>query len=127
MNNRHKRRAELARIRRETGGVLLTWLVDAQDPSLQKASPILVHAAHRWCENLQAAPRHCICCLSLIWERREVGALLLSAPPNGTTSASVNPVCNRCWADRHLDEIEQAATDVLRAVVPNGHFEPLAL
>jgi len=40
-------------------------------------------------------------------------------------SASVNPVCNRWWADRLLDEIEQAATDVLRAVVPNGHFEPL--
>jgi hypothetical protein len=51
VNNRHKRRAELARFRRETGGVLLTWLVDAHDPSLQKASPILVHAAHRWCEN----------------------------------------------------------------------------
>jgi hypothetical protein len=126
VNNRYKRRAELARFRRETGGVLLTWLVDTHDPSLQKASPILVHAAHRWCENLPAAPRHCICCLSLIWERREVGALLLSAPPNATTSASVNPVCNRCWADRPLDEIEQAATDVLRAVVPNGHFEPLA-
>src|SRR5262245_37209626 len=85
VNNRHKRRAELARFRRETGGVLLTWLVDAHDPSLQKESPILVHAAHRWCENLPAAPRHCICCLSLIWDRREVGELLLSMPVNSTS------------------------------------------
>src|SRR5215470_6091335 len=85
----------------------------------------LVGAAHLWCENLLAAPRHCICCLSLIWNRREVGALLLSMPMNATNSMSVNAVCARCWAHQALDEIEHATTDVLRAVVPNGHFEAL--
>jgi len=125
MNNRHKRRAEFARFRRETGGALLTWLVDANDPAMRETPPLLVGAAHLWCENLLAAPRHCICCLSLIWNRREVGALLLSMPMNATNSMSVNAVCARCWAHQALDEIEHAATDVLRAVVPNGHFEAL--
>jgi len=125
VNNRHKRRAELARFRRETGGALLTWLVDANDPAMREAPPLLVRAAHLWCENLPASPRHCICCLTLIWNRREVGALLLSMPVNATSSMSVNAVCNRCWADQPLDEIELAATDVFRAVVPNGYFEAL--
>src|SRR5215510_667809 len=114
MNNRHKRRAEYAQFRRETRGALLTWLLDAND-----------RAAHHWCANLPAAPRHCICCLSLNWDQREPGALLLSAPPNAV-SVSINAVCNRCWANQPLDEIEYAATEVLRGDVPNGHFEPLS-
>ena len=125
MNNRHQRRAEFSRFRRETGGGLLTWLVDAKDPSLHKAPPLLVRAAYQWCEELPAVPRHCICCLSLIWDRREVGGLLLSKPHNAIGRAAINAVCNRCWADRPLDEIEHAATEVLRAVVPKGQFDPL--
>jgi hypothetical protein len=125
MNNRHKRRAEYAQFRRETRGALLTWLLDANDPSLHKAPPLVVRAAHHWCANLPTEPRHCICCLSLIWDQRAVGGLLLSATLN-TTSASINAVCNRCWAAQRLDEIENAATEVLRAAVPNGHFEPLS-
>ena len=125
MNNRHKRRAEYARFRRETRGALLNWLVDANDPSLHEAPSLVVRAAYHWCANLPAAPRHCICCLSLIWDQRELGALLLSAPPNAV-SASINAVCSRCWADQPLDEIEQAATEVLRGAVPNDHFEPLS-
>jgi len=54
-----------------------------------------------------------------------VGGLSLSAPPNAP-SASINAICNRCWADQPLDEIEHAATEVLRGAVPNGHFEPLS-
>ena len=122
MNNRHKRRAEYARFRRQTRGGLLTWLVDANDPSLHEAPPKMVRAAHQWCENLPTEPRHCICCLSLIWDQRVVGALLLSAPPNAV-SVSINAVCNRCWADQPLDGIEHAATEVLRGAVPNGNFE----
>jgi len=125
VNNRHSRRAELVRFRRESGGGLLTWLVDANDPSLHKAPPLLVRAAYEWCEDLPAAPRHCICCLSPMWDRREVGGLLLSKPHNAIGRAAINAVCNRCWADQPLDEIEYAATEVLRAVVPNGNFEPL--
>jgi hypothetical protein len=122
MYNRHRRRAEVSRFRRETRGALFTWLLDARDPSLQEAPPLVVRAASYWCANLATEPRHCICCLSLIWEQREVGGLLLSAPPNAT-SASINAVCSRCWVDQPLDEIEHAATEVLRAAVPNGNFE----
>jgi hypothetical protein len=39
VNNRHKRRAELARFRRETGGALLTCLVDANDPAMREVPP----------------------------------------------------------------------------------------
>ena len=80
VNNRRKRRAEISRFRR--AGMLVTWLMDANDPSLHEVPPLLLRAAQMWCEDLPAAPRHCICCLLLIWERREVGALLLSKPPN---------------------------------------------
>jgi len=45
VNNRHKRRAEIARFRRETGGALLTWLVDANDPTMHEAPPLVVRAA----------------------------------------------------------------------------------
>jgi len=45
VNNRHKRRAEIARFRRETGGALLTWLVDANDPIMHEAPPLVVRAA----------------------------------------------------------------------------------
>jgi hypothetical protein len=126
MNNRRNRRAELARFRCETGAGLVTWLVDANDPSLHKAPPLLVRAAFQWCEVLPAAPRHCICCLSLIFDQHEVGGLLLSKPHNAIGSAAINAVCNRCWAGQPLDEIEHAATEVLRAVVPKGNFEPLS-
>jgi hypothetical protein len=125
MNNRQTRRADVARFRRDTRGGLLTWLVDANDPSLHEAPPQVVRASYYWCTNLPTEPRHCICCLSLIWDQREVGALLLSASPNAA-SVSINAVCNRCWADQPLDEIEHAATEVLRGAVPNGHFEPLS-
>jgi len=40
MNNRHKRRAEFARFRRETGGALRTWLVDANDPRDARGAPV---------------------------------------------------------------------------------------
>jgi hypothetical protein len=99
--------------------------LDANDSALHEPPPLLVRATQLWCENLPAAPRHCICCLSLIWDRREFGALLLSMPVDAMNSTSVNAVCNRWWADQHLDEIEHAATDALRAVIPNGHFETL--
>jgi hypothetical protein len=122
VNNRRNRRAEIARFRR--AGVLVTWLMDAKDPSLHDVPPLLARAAHLWFEDLPAAPRNCICCLCLVWGRREVGGLLLSTPPNAI-GASINAVCNRCWADQTLDEIEHAATEVLRAVVPKGNFEPL--
>jgi len=67
MNNRHKRRAEFARFRRETRAALLTWLLDANDASLQEAPPPVVRAAYPWCANLPTESRQCICCLSLIW------------------------------------------------------------
>ena len=115
----------MARFRRETGGGLVTWLVDTRDPSLNKAPPLLVRAAYRWCEELPTAPRHCICCLSFVGDRREVGGLLLSKPHNAIGRVAINAVCHRCWVDQPLDEIERAATEVLRAVVPMGQFEPL--
>ena len=114
----------MARFRRETGGGLVTWLVDTKDPSLHKVPPLLVRATYHWCEQLPGAPCHCICCLSLIWERQGVGGLLLSKPYNEIGRVAINAVCNRCWADQPLDEIEHAATEVLRAVVPKGQFEP---
>jgi hypothetical protein len=53
VNNRQKRRAEIARFRR--AGVLVTWLIDANDPSLHEVPPLLARAAHLWCEDLPAA------------------------------------------------------------------------
>jgi len=49
----------------------------------------------------------------------------LSKPHNAIDRVAINAVCNRCWADQPLDEIEHAATEVLRTVVPNGRFEAL--
>ena len=119
MNNRHKRRAEYAQFRRETPGALLTWLLDGNDPSLHKAPPLVVRAAHHWCGG--APPLHLL--------------FIAHLGPTGTGCTVIertaecgecDAVCNRCWANQRLDEIEQAATEVLRGAVPNGNFEPLS-
>ena len=48
------------------------------------------------------------------FQNAEQGADGRDAPANAI-SASINAVCNRCWADQTLDEIKHAATEVLRA------------
>ncbi|CUU17587.1 hypothetical protein ABIB94_008423 [Bradyrhizobium sp. JR7.2] len=120
--NRHARRSELARYRRETSGALLTYLVDVDQPL---DVPILKNAARSWLDALPRRMRSCIVCSGLIWERQRVGWLLLSVPAvPKPPAASVCGICIEC-ADLPLAALERAATTALQAAVPGGRFAPM--
>ena len=121
--NRHARRSELSRYRRETGGTLNTFLVDPDQPL---DVPILRNAARSWLDALPRRMRACIVCSGLMWERQRVGWLLLSVPvvPPKPPAASVCGICCEC-ADLPLAALEAAATTALQTAVPGGRLAPL--
>ncbi|MET4277157.1 MULTISPECIES: hypothetical protein [unclassified Bradyrhizobium] len=120
--NRHARRSELARYRRETSGALLTYLIDVDQPL---DLPILQNAARSWLDALPRRLRSCIVCSGLMWERQRVGWLLLSVPAvPKPPAASVCGICTEC-ADLPLPALERAATVALRTAVPGGRLAPL--
>jgi hypothetical protein len=122
---RHERRVDIARFRRDASRALLTYLIEPNDGALIEA-PLLRRAAHHWLDALPARVRHCIVCNLWIVNRHEVGALLMSTPDTiRPTSVGTAAVCSNCWnADLPAEALERAAESVLRAVIPNGRFEP---
>lgn len=64
MSNRHHRRADLAKIKRNTPGALLTYLVEPDDPALD-GMPLLKAAAGDWTGRLEDG-RHCLICSSYL-------------------------------------------------------------
>lgn len=63
MSNRHHRRADLAKIERNTPGALLTYLVEPDEPALD-GMPLLKAAAGHW-TGLEDG-RHCLICSSYL-------------------------------------------------------------
>lgn len=124
MSNRHERRASVARYKRECGGGLITYLVDV---NLEALPQLLACARGWWLDALPSMvpPRHCFACRACLWDRKDVGALLFSTPSLPASVTSINAICNRCWTDRPIEEIECGATKLLRSVIPGGHFEAL--
>jgi hypothetical protein len=125
MSNRHQRRAELADFKREASQSLLTYLVEPNDPALDRM-PLLRAAADNWLDALSVRVRHCIICNVWLVNPQHVGALLLSTPATSKpTSAGTAAVCRTCWdADLPVDVLERACASVLQSAVPNGRFEP---
>jgi hypothetical protein len=120
--NRHARRSELSRYRRETGGTLNTFLVDPDKPL---DVPILQNAARSWLDALPRRMRACIVCSGLLWERQRVGWLLLSVPAvPKPPAASVCGICIEC-VDVPMQALEKACAVALQTAVPGGRFEPL--
>jgi hypothetical protein len=120
---RHERRADLARYRRETSGVLVTYLVPPNDRALDTI-PLLRRATDAWLEALAVKVRSCIVCSSWLVNRHHVGAVLLSTPTVMPRAASVCGVCRECWeADLPADALERAALTALKVAIPGAHFE----
>ena len=120
-----KRRASVGRYKRESGGALITYLVDVE---LEPLPQLLACARGWWLDALSGIgpPRHCFACRACLLDRKDVGALLFSTPSLPASVTNINAACNRCWADQPFEEIERAAAKLLRTVVPGGHFEPLS-
>src|SRR4051812_22982769 len=109
---RHERRSDIARYRREAARVLLTYLVEPDDPAL---GGLLGRAARHWLDALSVRVRSCIVCCSCITDRRNVGLLLVSTPAVAKpTAASVCGICREC-ADLPLEALEHATTTALQA------------
>jgi hypothetical protein len=124
--NRHERRSDLARYRRETSGALLTYLVEPDDAALTEV-PLLQQATRHWLDALSTRVRSCIVCSAWIVDGQDVGALLLTTPDIiKPTSAGTAAVCKACWAaDLPMQALERAAEHVLQKVIPNGRFESM--
>lgn len=121
--SRHERRANLARYRRETSGVLNTFLVPPDDPALDGV-PLLRRATDSWLDLLSVKVRTCFICSSWLADRRDVGAVLLSAPAVMPRAASVCGCCMACWqADLPREALEKAALAALRTALPGARFE----
>jgi hypothetical protein len=121
----HERRASLARYRRETSGVLVTYLVPPDDPALNSV-PLLRRAASWWLGELSTRVRHGIVCSVWLVSRRDVGALLLSHPEVMPRAATVAGVCLECWrADLPREALEWAALSSLKALRPAYTFHPV--
>jgi len=119
MSNRAQRRRASAEYRAASGGSLTTWLVGVSDP----LDGVLEKARAHWLGHIGIEPRHCFICGSLLITARDVSAILLSRPANGTHVGIVG-ACT-CWLDASMDEIERKASEVLAPICPHGKFEPL--
>jgi hypothetical protein len=124
--NRHQRRSDISRFRRDASSALLTYLVEPDDGALNDM-PLLKATARSWLDHLSQRIRHCIICSSWLVNREHVGLLLLATPATAKpTSASCCAICRGC-ADAGLptEALERAAEHVLREALPGERFEPL--
>ena len=116
---RHK--ASLRTYRRESEGMLLTYLTSPDDAALDSV-PILRRAAQRWLNDLSTKVRSCIVCSNWIPDKSEAGALLLSTPVTvNPTLVSVCGICRAC-SDLPLEALEKASERELQAAIPGGRF-----
>jgi hypothetical protein len=118
---RHK--ASLMRFRRESEGMLRTYLTPPDDPQLDTV-PILRRATRSWLDNLKSRVRTCIVCSSWIPDRHSTGAVLLSTADIEVPKAvAISGICLACWAtDLPREALEKASTAELRAAIPMGRF-----
>src|SRR4051794_31821326 len=117
--NRHQRRAEMTRFRRELSGGLLSYLVDATDPRLA-GQRLLSGAIAYWSANIGPRRPKCFACRTPFADAAEAGAFLLVKPSCSATSCSVSGLCRACWRDLSDAEIEAAAARALKPVAPSG-------
>ena len=102
-----RHRTSLRTYRRESEGMLLTYLTSPDDAALN-SMPILRRAAQRWLNDLATKVRSCIVCSNWIPDKSEAGALLLSTPVNPTL-VSVCGICRTC-SDLPLEALRKPAS-----------------
>jgi hypothetical protein len=126
MNNRHERRSDIARFRRDASRALLTYLVEPGDGALNDV-PLLKATARNWLDHLSQRIRNCIVCSSWLVDRQHVSLLLLATPVTAKpTSASCCAICRGCAdAGLPMEALERAAERVLQEALPGGRLEPL--
>lgn len=130
MSSRRQRRADASASRRLNrqiaGGALDTCLIPA-------GASLAGHRHERRFREIIADMHHdprgiaCLCCREPIQTSRPYGALLLAIAAAHPGVGTCSTVCALCWTPDDLSEVEIAATRVLRKIIPNGNFEPLAV
>jgi hypothetical protein len=100
------------------GGHLNTYLVPANAKLYRQ--PLLAKARTWWSGNVQRRRPQCIACKAQFAEGAEVGFHLFSTASIMPTSASVSAFCCKCASDLSPDDIDRAATRVLRKLTGPG-------
>jgi hypothetical protein len=116
--NRHERRGAVRSVRRYD---LITHLVPS---CVSLAGHATLHnAVLHWRTNLDVRKPVCIGCkASFLRDDARVGAFLLSVPVGGRDIVATSAFCTSCHETLSMNDIERAATRVLRSIVPGGKF-----
>jgi hypothetical protein len=120
--SRHERRSQIARFRREcSGGHLMTYLIPA---GASFDHPVIQRAQAHWEANRLMRQPQCIGCKVIFGENSmRVGLWLHAISPAISHAASTSAFCEKCGRDLSDAQVDRICTRVLRALLPNGHFE----
>lgn len=117
--NRHMRRSDMRTLRRAD---LITHCIPADDAALERHK-LLKDAAVSFHLPSGAHKPICISCKrSFLFDGAQVGLFLFALPVNVAGLCTTSAYCVDCAETLSPDEIDAAATRVLRTIAPGGAF-----
>jgi hypothetical protein len=113
--SRADRRANTAKFRREVSHGLVSSLVDKDDHRLA-GEQLMQNAIAHWRRGISIRRHRCFFC-SEIFTGESAAAYLLITPIPASTSCGVAGLCEQCWQDTPLADLERAAEKALQPVI----------
>ena len=120
MSNRAQRRSDTREFRHRDH--VLTHLIDVRADL--SGFPMLERIAAAWSAAIPSRKPFCFCCRSKFSDSARPGAYLFATSPGAADIASVSVMCVECWQTLPMTDIERIAARVLRAIIPDGRFDP---
>jgi hypothetical protein len=121
---RHERRSSIAQFRREAARCDLTTYLVAANVDLSRW-PLLSNGVAHWRGQILSRHPYCPACKRKFSDGALPGAFLLTRTTLAS-AVSVTGFCTACIETLTFDEVEAHCQRVLKSIIPNGVFEPLA-